>query len=176
MSNETNSANDPAKSGKLSVTITMGEANAVFSGSPEVVLQSVNTFISKQVPEIDLAKKLSMNFSTKELVEKFKDFIKITPEGPRIWNREIKTIDKEIVGLQLVAQRIASETREGVSSSATLASLQESTALNPKSLSSRLSEMTKVGFVVREENEQKALFRITTIGIDWLASLLSKRV
>lgn len=175
MSNEMSPANDQGKSGKLGVTITMGEASAVFSGSPEVVLQSVNTFISKHIPEIDLAKKLSMNFSTKELVERFKDFIRITPEGPRIWNQGAKISDKEIVGLQLVAQKIASETREGVSSSATLASLQESTSLNPKSLSSRLSEMTKAGYVVREENEQKTQFKITTIGIDWLAGLLSKK-
>ena len=56
-----------------------------------------------------------MNFSTKDLVDKFKDYVKITPEGPRVWNQERKLSDKELVGLQLVAQRIASETRDGVS-------------------------------------------------------------
>jgi len=162
--------------GRLSVTIVLGDSKAEFSGSPEVVLQSVNSFISKQIPEMDLARKLSMNFSTKDLVEKFRDFVKITPEGPRVWNQERKLSDKELVGLQLVAQRIASETREDISPSMTLNGLQETTSLNPKSLSSRLSEMTKAGFVTRETNDEKTQFRITTIGVDWLSGLLSKKV
>jgi hypothetical protein len=170
------SMNNSSKSdGKLTITIVFGESKAEFSGYPEIVLQSVNNFISKQIPEIDLARKLAMNFSAKDLVDKFKDFIRITPEGPRIWNQEAKLSDKEIVALQLVAQKIASETRDGLSPSTTLASLQESTSLNPKSLSSRLSEMTKAGFVTREEYGEKTQFRITTIGIDWLCSLLNKK-
>jgi predicted transcriptional regulator len=169
------SDNDQRIMGKLSVTIALGDTRAEFSGSPEVVLQSVNSFISKQIPEIDLAKRLSMNFSAKDLVDKFKDYVKITPEGPRVWNQERKLSDKELVGLQLAAQRIASETRNGVSALMTLNSLQEATSLNPKSLSSRLSEMTKAGFVSREMNEEKTQFKITTIGIDWLSALLVKK-
>lgn len=165
---------DQQLSQKLNVTVVLGDAKAEFSGSPEIVIQSVNSFISKQIPEIDLARKLSMNFSAKELVEKFKDFVKITPEGPRIWSAERKLSDKEIVGLQLVAQKIASETR-GVSPSMTLNSLQESTSLNPKSLSSRLSEMTKAGYVIREVNDEKTQFKITTIGTEWLSTLLQKK-
>jgi predicted transcriptional regulator len=161
---------------RVVVSISLGEARAEFSGSPEVVLQSVNNFISKQIPEIDLARKLSLNYSTKDLVEKFKDYVKITPEGPRIWNQERKMSDKELVVLQLAAQRIASETRENVSTSTTLVQLQERTGLNPKSLSSRLSEMTKAGFVQRETTEDnKTQFRITTIGVEWLGTLLEKK-
>ena len=160
---------------KVRVSISVGNANAEFSGSPEVVIQSVNSFISKQIPEIDLARKLAMNFSTRDLVDKFKDFVKITPEGPRVWNQERKLSDKEIVGLQLVAQRIASETRENTSSSLTLAQLQESTGLNPKSLSSRLSELTKAGYVQRESTDEKTLFKMTTVGVEWLSTLLGRK-
>ncbi|MDG6999497.1 MAG: hypothetical protein JRN15_10320 [Nitrososphaerota archaeon] len=160
---------------RLVVTISMGDAKAEFSGSPEVVLQSVNSFILKQMPEIDLARKLSMNFSTKDLIEKFKEYVKITPEGPKIWSQERKFSDKELVGLQLVAQRIASQTREGVSQLMSLALLQETTSLNPKSLSSRLSEMTKSGYVLRETNDDKTQFKITTTGIEWLSGLLMKK-
>jgi hypothetical protein len=160
---------------RLVVTISMGDAKAEFSGSPEVVLQSVNSFILKQMPEIDLARKLSMNFSTKDLIEKFKEYVKITPEGPRIWSQERKFSDKELVGLQLVAQRIASQTREGVSQLMSLALLQETTSLNPKSLSSRLSEMTKSGYVLRDTNDDKTQFKITTTGIEWLSGLLMKK-
>ncbi|MGH2637692.1 MAG: hypothetical protein ACRDF4_00125, partial [Rhabdochlamydiaceae bacterium] len=109
------------------------------------------------------------------LVDRFKDFVKITPEGPRVWSQGRKVSDKELVGLQLVAQRISSETRDGVSASMTLASLQEATSLNPKSLSSRLSEMAKASFVTRETVDEKAQFKISTIGVEWLSTILSKK-
>lgn len=160
---------------RLSVTVSLGDTKAEFSGTPEAVLQSVNNFISKQIPELGLAKKLSLNFSAKDLVDRFQDHIKITPEGARVWSQERKLSDKELVGLQLIAQRIASETQAGVSASMTLASLQETTSLNPKSLSSRLSEMAKAGFVIRETIDDKTQFRMSTLGIEWLTGLLSKK-
>ncbi len=89
------------RSERLVVTVSLGDTHAEFSGSPEAVLQSVNNFISKTIPEIDLAKKLSMNFSAKDLVEKFKDFVRITPEGPRIISDQTKLSDKEMIALQL---------------------------------------------------------------------------
>ena len=162
-------------SSKLSVVVSFGEARAEFSGTPEAVIQSVNSFVAKNVPEIDLARRVSLNHSSKELVDKFKDFVKITPEGPRVWTQESKLSDKDVVALQLVAQRIASETREGVQSSMTLAALQEATSLNPKSLSSRLSELTKAGHVVRETKDGTTTFRISTIGVEWLSDSLSKK-
>ncbi len=160
---------------KLVVTVSLGDSSAEFSGTPEIVLQSINNFISKTVPEIDLAKKLSMNFSTKDLVDKFQDFVRITPEGPRVLADQAKLSDKELVALQLVAQRIASETRAGSSPWLTLSLLQETTSLNPKSLSSRLSELAKVGYVTKETIDDKSQFKISTIGIDWLSALLAKK-
>ena len=76
--------------------------------------------------------------------------------------------------MQLVAQRIASETRVGEPDSMTLNSLQETTSLNPKSLSPRLSELSKAGFVTRETIEDKTKFRMTTIGIEWLSTVLNR--
>ncbi len=160
---------------KLSVSISFGEARAEFSGTPEAVMQSVNAFVAKNIPEIDLARKVSLNFSSKDLVDKFQDYVKITPEGPRVWSQEKKLSDKDIVALQLVAQKIASETREGVDSSMTLAALQEATSLNPKSLSSRLSELTKAGHVVRDSKDGNTTFRMSTIGVQWLSESLSKK-
>ncbi len=163
------------KDDRLTVSVSLGDRKAEFSGSPEIVLQSINSFISKSVPEIDLAKKLSMNFSVKDLVEKFQNFVRITPEGPRILTEDAKLSDKEVVALQLVAQRIASETRAGVSAWLTLSNLQERTSLVPKTLSSRLSELSKAGYVIKEVTDDKSQFRISTIGIDWLSGVLSKK-
>ena len=160
---------------RLSVTVSYGEARAEFSGTPEAVIQSVNAFVTKNIPEIDLARRVSLNFSSKDLLDKFQSYVKITPEGPRVWAQEVKLSDKDVVALQLVAQRIASETKSGVEPSMTLGALQEATSLNPKSLSSRLSELTKAGHVVRETKDGSTTFRISTIGVEWLFDALSKK-
>ncbi|HXQ92321.1 MAG TPA: hypothetical protein VN739_04895 [Nitrososphaerales archaeon] len=175
MSDDSKNPSPGEKSEKLLVAITLGDARAEFSGSAEIVMQSINNFILRNIPEMDLAKKLSMNFSTKDLVEKFKDYVKITPEGPRVWAEGAKLSDKEVVALQLVAQRIASETRVGSSAWLSLTTLQEATSLNPKSLSSRLSEMLKAGYVAKQSMDDKSQFRISTVGIEWLSNLLIKK-
>src|SRR3984893_15643687 len=128
MASEAQMAEPSPKEQVLNVIVSLGEARAEFSGTAEIVLQSVNNFVSKNVPEINLARKLSMNFSTKDVVEKFQDFVRITPEGPRIWTQDGRLSDKEQVGLQLVAQRIAAETGVGIPQSLTLNALQEITS------------------------------------------------
>jgi len=138
-------------------------------------MQSINSFISKTVPEIDLARKLAMNFSTKDLVEKFQNFVRITPEGPRVLSDQAKLSDKEMIALQLVAQRIASETRPGASPWLSLSNLQERTSLIPKTLSSRLSELSKSGYVTKEVADEKSQFKVSTVGIDWLSGVLGKK-
>ena len=172
--NETQSTN---KDIPLIVSVAFGEVKTEFSGSPEAVLYSVNSFLAKTIPKLTLAQKLTVNFSLADLVDRFQEFIRITPEGPRVWNTERKYSDKEIVALQLVAQRIAAETGSGSPRSVSLAVLQETTALNPKSLSSRLSELSKSGLVEREtaEDGSGTNFRITTLGIDWLSTTLAKK-
>lgn len=160
---------------RLVVSVSLGDNKAEFSGTPEIVMQSINSFISKTVPEIDLARKLAMNFSTKDLVEKFQNFVRITPEGPRVLSDQAKLSDKEMIALQLVAQRIASETRPGASPWLSLSNLQERTSLIPKTLSSRLSELSKSGYVTKEVADEKSQFKVSTVGIDWLSGVLGKK-
>ena len=101
----------------ISVSVAIGDIKVQFNGSAESVLRSAIAFISKQVPTLDLAKRISLNYSSTELIESSAAFIKITAEGPRIIldSREtgIKKIsDKQMVALQLVASRIVKESRK----------------------------------------------------------------
>jgi hypothetical protein len=106
----------------LRVSLSYGELKADFSGSPESVLRSMDDFVSKHIPSFNLAKMLSLNFSTTELVESFKDYVRITPEGPWIVSKA-ELSDKELVAAQLVAQKIAFETGNAPSVSASMARL-----------------------------------------------------
>jgi predicted transcriptional regulator len=157
------------------VSITVGDVRVQFSGSADAVMTSVINFVSKQLPSIDLAKRISLNYSVTELIETYSDLVKITPEGPRIINdTQIKLSDKELIALQLVASRIAKELGKIADDALQVSDIQQATALNPKSASSRISELVKSGMVSRDSNEQ-GKYRITTSGIHWLNSVIAKK-
>ena len=50
------------------------------------------------------------------------------------------------------------------------------TGLNSKSVSSRLSELQKLGYVEKQNIDNKILFQITTQGIYWLEQIVIKKV
>jgi len=163
------------KSASLSAVLSYGELKAEFSGTPEAVLQSINEFVVKQIPSLDLAKKIHVNYSTQDLIRMFSSHVKITPEGPRVWSEGHKLSDKDMVALQLVASRIGFESGRTPNRALSVSEIQSFTNLNPKSASSRLSELAKAGYVERETSDQGARYRITTQGIHWLDGVLSKK-
>ena len=167
----------------VSVSVIVGDIKVQFNGSAESVLTSVITFITKQVPAIDLAKKISLNYALTDLIDTYSNFIKITPEGPRVIPDTVeystkKISDKEMVGLQLVASKIAKELGKFSDDGMQVSEIQSATSLNPKSVSSRLSELVKAGHVVRENTRngsESVVYRITTSGIHWLGSTIAKK-
>jgi hypothetical protein len=168
----------------VNVSITVGEVKVQFNGSPESVLTSVINFMTKQVPTIDLARKISLTYAVTELIDLFSNFIKITPEGPRVIleHEEFgmkKLSDRENVALHLVAAKIAKDLGKLSNDARQLSEIQFVTTLNPKSVSSRLSELVKAGHVLRDstvDGIESSTYKITTSGIHWLNSMLAKRV
>jgi hypothetical protein len=160
---------------ELKVSITFEGSTVEFKGNPESVLHSVTEYLTKTIPTLDLAKKIYVNYSVAELIRLFGDYVKITPEGPRVWSSERKFSDKEMVLLQLIGIRITGETGRASNDSLTLAEIASSTGINPKSISSRLSEVLKVGYVDRQNLDSTVEYRITTAGINWLSNTLAKK-
>ncbi len=159
----------------VSVQVTVGDVKVQFSGTAESVMASVFNFLSKQVPSMDLARKISLSYDAGELVAKYAGLVKITPEGPRVIpDSDVRLSDKDMVALQLVAARIAKDTGRSQEDAMQVSDIQSATSLNPKSISSRISEMVKAGHVVRDEKEP-GKYRITTAGIHWLNSIVEKK-
>ena len=48
---------------ELSVTITHGDTKIDFKGNPEDVLHSINEFLLKSIPSLELAQKITINYS-----------------------------------------------------------------------------------------------------------------
>ncbi len=160
---------------QLSVVVTYGEVKVEFSGSPDAVFSSLHEFISKEVPNIDLAKSISLNYSLNDLVQMFKDYIRFTEEGPRVWGQDKKLSDKDVIALQLVAAKAALLSGKAKSDDMNLAELQAATSLLTKTIGSRLSELNKSGAVDRLERDGTGRYRITTTGVHWLHAQLSKK-
>lgn len=176
---------DSIKHETINVSIQFGDIKVQFNGEPENVTISVMNFLSKNIPEIDLARRISLNYSIPELINIYSPIIKITPEGPKILpdNVEIqnkKFSDKEIVMLYLLGSKIAFELGKISDKSSRISDIQSSTNLNPKSISSRLSELVKAGYVSRSVNKENQLelvvYGITTVGISWLNNIITKKI
>ena len=167
----------------VNVTISIGDIRVQFNGSADSVISSVISFLTKQIPALDLANKISLNYTITELIQSYSDIIKITPEGPRIIpildGVELRKLsDKQIVALQLIASRIAKGIGRIEDDRLRMSDLQSATGLKSKSISSRLSELVKVGYVQRDavrDGGELPAYRITTSGINWLNSMLAKR-
>ena len=176
----TDDAADPKTN--VNVTISIGDIRVQFNGSADSIITSVISFLTKQIPTLELANRISLNYTIAELIQSYSDIIKITPEGPRIFpildGVELKLSDKQIVALQLVASRIAKGLGKSEDDRLRMVDLQTATGLKSKSISSRLSELVKIGYVQRDvvrNGGDLPAYRITTSGISWLNSILAKR-
>ena len=160
---------------QLAVVVSYGDVKVEFTGSPDVVFRSLHEFISKEIPNIDLAKSISVNYSLNDLIQMFKDYIRFTEEGPRVWVQDRKLSDKDVIALQLVAARAAMLSGKARSDDMNVLELQAATSLLSKTIGSRLSELNKSGAVDRLEGEGTGRYRITTTGVHWLHGQLSKK-
>ena len=160
---------------ELSISVSYGESKVEFSGSPEVVMRSLHEFVSKVIPNMDLARAISVNYSLNDLTQMFKEYVRVTPEGPRVWSQDKKLSDRDVILLQLVATKIANLSGKSSGDAMGVGEIETATGLYPKTISSRLSELTKSAQAERVDSESGGKYRITTVGISRLAEQLSKK-
>ena len=160
---------------ELSISVTYGDSSVQFSGPPEVVMRSLHEFVSMVIPNMDLARAISVNYSLNDLTQMFKDYVRVTPEGPRVWTQDKKLSDRDVIMLQLVASRITNLSGKSISDAMGVSEIEAATGLYPKTISSRLSELTKSANVERVDSEQGGKYRITTVGTSRLGEQLSKK-
>ena len=161
---------------QLSISVVYGEAKVEFTGSPEVVMRSLHEFVSKVLPNMDLARIITVNYSLNDLIQMFKEHVRITPEGPRVWTQEKKLSDRDVILLQLVAARIASLSNKASTDAMSVSEIENATGLYPKTISSRLSELTKMAQAERVDMQGGGKYRITTVGVSRIGDQLSKKL
>ncbi len=159
----------------LSVSVSYGDVKVDFSGPPDTVMRSLHEFVAKVIPNVDLARAISANYSLNDIIQMFKDYVRITPEGPRVWAQDKKLSDREVILLQLVAARASNLTNKGSSDAMSVTEVQVATGLYPKTISSRLSELTKDAQVERVDAEGGGKYRISTVGVHRLYEALQRK-
>jgi hypothetical protein len=95
---------------------------------------------------------------------------------------------KELIGLHLIASRIAKGLAMSQDEGLQIYEIEYATQANPKSINSRLSEMIKSGLVLKDikfsdtatsgvsgqEEKPYAIYTITTMGIHWLNHIIDR--
>jgi hypothetical protein len=96
---------------------------------------------------------------------------------------------KELIGLHLIASRIANGLGMSQDEGLQIYEIESATQANSKSINSRLSEMTKSGLVLKDikfsdpassevssqEEKPYAIYTITTVGIHWLNHIINRK-
>ncbi|MEM2966201.1 MAG: hypothetical protein QW052_04605 [Candidatus Nitrosocaldaceae archaeon] len=154
--------------------ITYKDTRVEFKGKPETVLESIYRFLTKEIPNLDLASKISLDYTLPEMINIFGDYVKITPEGPTVITDK-KISDRYLIALQLIAYRMAKLLGKVERDNLSSQDIQRLTNLKPKTISSRLSDLTKIR-CIEKINENGIKYKITTYGIHWLASELKEKV
>ena len=160
----------------LSLSVSYGDVKVDFSGPPDMVMRSLHEFVSKVVPNFDLARAITANYSLNEIIQMFKDYVRITPEGPRVWAQDKKLSDRDVILLQLVAARASHLSGKADTDAMAVSEIQQATGLYPKTISSRLSELTKQASVERIDAEGGGRYRISTVGIHTAQEQLTKKL
>lgn len=152
----------------VKVDIEYGTLKATFTGDPNSIYETVDRFLAKNLPEFELAKKIYLKYDSKDLIDKFGNFIRITEEGPRVVFGENFSL-KQKIGLQLIATKLAFLLSSNQSQGLSIQQISSDLGVSSKSVSSRLSELVKEGHVERVSNEKGNLYTISTTGIMWLS-------
>ncbi|HUK27783.1 MAG TPA: hypothetical protein VLV31_05105, partial [Candidatus Acidoferrales bacterium] len=85
----------------LDVTIRYGTLEKRITGSPNEVAMEVFTFLTKAIPELELASHLSLNVDIADLARACEGVLAVTPEGVVVTVPTDSLADRELLLLHL---------------------------------------------------------------------------
>ncbi len=159
-------------SNNLKVTIVYGELKVEFEGSPEDVYLQVVRFLEKSIPTYSLANKIHRSRDIAGTLEKLKDLISYS-EGEGIYPvkplQSFPTSEAILLMLAIRYLEHALGLREGDSASAGV--IVSVVGRPMKTISGRLSELVRKGYIKRLERGDYA---ITVSGLSYLLDSYSR--
>lgn len=134
----------------LKVGISYGELKAEFEGSPSEVYEQVLKFLEKTIPAYGLASRISRSVGVSDVMERMRDLIAYS-EGEGLYLTKplhsFSTSDAILLILTVTHLESALGLREG--DSATASEIASKLGRPMKTVSGRLSELVRRGYVRR---------------------------
>lgn len=148
----------------LELSVRYKDMEVKFSGTPEDVIRSLFSFLSKILPAYDLASNLVLTVDLEKLLRSVTGIIALTPEGPVITvPREKLGGEKNVIILHLLKAYIGYQTGRLEKESLSTAEILSLTGGKAGTVAARLSELTSLGWV---ERVGRGEYRITTLGVN----------
>lgn len=146
----------------LEVTIKYGTLEKKITGPPEQVAKEVFTFLTKAIPELELASHLALSVDLSDLAKACEGVLAITPEGVVVTVSVDKLADRELMLLHLAKARIAQMLGKSDKDFVQSADLIASSKKTAGTVAGRLSELCGESLA---ERKGKGEYRATTLGL-----------
>lgn len=146
----------------LEITIRYGSIEKKVTGPPNLVAQEVFSFLSKAIPELELASHLALSVDVIQLAQACEGVLAVTPEGVVVTVPLEPLADRELMLLHLAKARIAQALGKSEKDSIQSAELIAATKRTSGTVAGRLSELCGESLA---ERKGKGEYRITTLGL-----------
>jgi hypothetical protein len=146
----------------LEVTIRYGSLEQKITGQPDQVAQEVFTFLSKAIPQLELASRLALSVDLNDLAKACEGVLSLTPEGLVVTVPVNGLADRELMLLHLAKARIAQMLGRSDKDYVQSADLIVSSNKTSGTVAGRLSELCRDSLA---ERKGKGEYRATTLGL-----------
>jgi len=146
----------------LEVTIKYGSLEKKITGPPQLVAEEVFAFLTKAIPELELASHLALSVDVAQLAEACQGVLAITPEGVVVTVPTDNLADRELILFHLAKARIAQMLGKSEKDSVQSADLITATKRTSGTVAGRLSELCAESLA---ERKGKGEYRVTTLGL-----------
>ena len=146
----------------LEVTIRYGNLEKKISGPPDLVAKDIFSFLTKTIPELELAAHLALSVDLHELAQACEGVIAVTPEGLVFMVLVDALADRELILAHLAKARIANMLGKAEKDFVQSADVITATKRTAGTVAGRLSELCDESLA---ERKGKGEYRATTLGL-----------
>ncbi len=147
---------------KIHALIKYRDIEHQFSAEPQEAWLLLTKFFKEIVPSFEIAQKLQFNVDLKELAQDLAGIVAFSIECPNLLVPKTKLTDNEALLVLLTAYNLGYRLGLFNSDSVSKETLQAKIGKNGKITSTRLGELSKNEWAIRDTNDK---FKITTFGI-----------
>jgi hypothetical protein len=146
----------------LEVIIRYGTVEKKITGPPELVTKEVFTFLTKAIPQLELASHLALSVDLNDLAQACDGILAVTPEGVVVTVPIDSLADRELILLHLAKARIAQMLGKSDKDFVQSTDLIAATKRTSGTVAGRLSELCGESLA---ERKGKGEYRATTLGL-----------